>query len=341
MLQKKKEHPKEKLRLHPRNKHRERYDFKQLIETCPELNQFVKLNNYKDESIDFFNPEAVKTLNKALLKHYYGIDYWDIPPNYLCPPIPGRVDYIHYLSDLLSEFKKESDLIKRDTSGSTQKINVLDIGTGASCIYPILGAQIYNWQFVASDIDPISIEVANANVKSNKGLSNKISCRLQPQRQHVFKGIIKKGEFYHLTMCNPPFHKSLKEANAGSIRKWNNLNKKDNTADKNTAKNTGRNTNKIDNVSKQVQPVNLNFGGQKAELWCAGGEVAFIQTMIQESKQFKNQVLWFTCLVSKKDHLGLIKLSLKKANASHIKIVNMAQGQKISRFIAWSFIVKA
>jgi 23S rRNA (adenine1618-N6)-methyltransferase len=37
---------------------------------------------------------------------------------------------------------------------------VLDIGTGASCIYPILGQTVYQWHFVASDIDPISINTA-------------------------------------------------------------------------------------------------------------------------------------------------------------------------------------
>jgi 23S rRNA (adenine1618-N6)-methyltransferase len=102
MLLKKNEPPKGKSNLHPRNKHRERYDFKQLINSCPELAQFVKLNNYNTESIDFFNPEAVKALNKALLKHFYGVNFWDIPKHYLCPPIPGRADYIHYAADLLS-----------------------------------------------------------------------------------------------------------------------------------------------------------------------------------------------------------------------------------------------
>jgi len=98
MLPKKKEHPKEKSRLHPRNKHRERYDFKLLIESSPELAQFVKMNIYNDESIDFFNPDAVKALNKALLKYFYDIENWDIPEGYLCPPIPGRADYIHHIA---------------------------------------------------------------------------------------------------------------------------------------------------------------------------------------------------------------------------------------------------
>ena len=66
----KREHPKIKVELHPRNKHRERYNFKELIGSLPELAQFVKLNDYDDESIDFFNPNAVKMLNKARSKHF-------------------------------------------------------------------------------------------------------------------------------------------------------------------------------------------------------------------------------------------------------------------------------
>ena len=93
----------EKGNLHPRNLHRNRYDFEKLISTCPELNDFVSINKYGIETIDFSNPSAVKTLNKALLQTYYDIQNWEIPKNYLCPPIPGRADYIHYIADLLAE----------------------------------------------------------------------------------------------------------------------------------------------------------------------------------------------------------------------------------------------
>lgn len=85
----------EKTNLHPRNLHRLRYDFELLTEKLPELQQHVSINEHQIETIDFSNPEAVKTLNKALLVTYYDIKNWDIPKNYLCPPIPGRADYIH------------------------------------------------------------------------------------------------------------------------------------------------------------------------------------------------------------------------------------------------------
>ena len=293
--------------LHPRNKHRHGYDLTSLVKVHPALSAFIILNKYnQQETIDFSKADAVKALNTALLKKHYQIQHWDFPQGYLCPPIPGRVDYIHYLADLL----KESGITNND------KVSVVDIGTGATCIYPILGAREYGWHFVASDIDPVSIKAANTNVNANKNIGNQISCRLQNNRTHIFSGIIKPNEYYHLTLCNPPFHKSLADASSGTNRKWKNLSK-----------------------GKSLPKGNsLNFGGQKAELWCEGGELAFIRQMITESKTYQSQVGWFTCLISNKDNLPKIKLYLKKAQVSQVKVVNMAQGQKISRFIAWRFI---
>ncbi|NVO04315.1 MAG: 23S rRNA (adenine(1618)-N(6))-methyltransferase RlmF, partial [Bacteroidetes bacterium] len=209
MIQNKREHPKEKTRLHPRNKHRERYDFKKLIESCSDLAQYVTLNIYQDESIDFFNPDAVKMLNKALLKHHYEIENWDIPQNYLCPPIPGRADYIHHIADLLGDFNN-----KKNPTGN--KIKCLDIGLGANCVYPIIGNKEYGWYFVGSDIDPIAIESANKIIDTNASLKGNIEIRLQNNPKNIFEGIIQKDEVFDLTICNPPFHASLAEAQSGT-----------------------------------------------------------------------------------------------------------------------------
>ena len=93
----------ERSELHTRNKHNGQYDFSLLTENYPPLRKFVLLNPLGIQTIDFFNPHAVKALNKALLISYYGIRYWDIPRNYLCPPIPGRADYVHYIADLIDK----------------------------------------------------------------------------------------------------------------------------------------------------------------------------------------------------------------------------------------------
>jgi 23S rRNA (adenine1618-N6)-methyltransferase len=298
--------------LHKNNRHKQGYNFPALVKAQPELLKFIIKNKYNNQdTINFADPLAVKALNSSLLKSEYRISFWNIPEGYLCPAIPGRADYIHHLQDLLATTPKA---LFPDNKVS---VNALDIGTGASCIYPILGQREYDWHFVASDVDPISIKVAKQIISSDKSLDKNINCRLQTNSNHIFNGIIAENEFYHLTLCNPPFHSSLAEASQGTTRKLKNLNK-------------GRH-------SPIKQDKTLNFGGQKAELWCPGGELAFIGKMIKESQFYQKQVLWFTCLVSKKDHLSKLKLSLKKSHAKQIKVINMAQGQKISRFIAWSF----
>lgn len=307
MLPKKKEHPKEKNSLHPRNKHRQRYDFPMLIKSCPELSPFVRLNEFKDESIDFANPDAVMMLNKALLKHYYNISYWQIPPGYLCPPIPGRADYIHYVADLLAASNK--GIIPK-----TNQIKCLDIGVGANCIYPIIGHAEYGWQFTGSDVEPEAIKAAAAIVEKNTSLKGKIELRLQKNASDIFKGIFQPDDYFDVTICNPPFHASLKEAQAGTLRKLSNLNHK--------------------KITKSI----LNFGGKNKELWYEGGEENFIQKMIIQSKVFANSCFWFTSLVAKSDHLKTIYTALEKVQAVEVKTITMAQGNKISRFVAWTFL---
>ncbi|WP_064196896.1 MULTISPECIES: 23S rRNA (adenine(1618)-N(6))-methyltransferase RlmF [Emticicia] len=300
----KKEISNEKLELHPRNPHRFRYDFRELTNLNEALKPFVFVNKFGAESIDFSDQDAVKALNQAILKQFYNIPNWDIPQNYLCPPIPGRADYIHYLADLLADNNK-------NTIPTGKRNKVLDIGVGANCIYPIIGSQAYGWDFVGADIDPVAIKSAQNIVKSNNVLANKIEFRLQPSSNHIFKGIINPNESFDASICNPPFHASSTAAAEGNERKNRNLGLK--------------NTNK------------LNFGGQNAELWCEGGEEAFVRNMIFESKEISQQITWFTSLISKKEHLLSIYYYLKQVNALQVKTFNMAQGQKISRIVAWTF----
>lgn len=298
-----------KRQLHPRNKHRGRYDFKQLIESCPDLASFVFINKYNDESIDFSNPEAIKTLNSALLKHFYGITFWDIPNDYLCPPIPGRVDYIHNIADLLAKSNKG----KIPTG---KQIKCLDVGVGANCIYPILGYKEYAWSFVGTDIDPLAIQNANQIIESNHGLKENIEIRLQSNLKDIFVGVIRKGEKFDLTLCNPPFHGSAKEAQAGTLRKLSNL------------------------KGEKINQAKLNFGGLKNELWCEGGEKQFVQNMIFQSREFAQSCLWFTTLISKETNLKKVYIDLKKVKAEEVKTIQMGQGNKISRIVAWTFFDK-
>ena len=292
--------------LHPRNPHQGRYDFSALCEAVPELEGYVRQSPVGEPTINFSDPAAVLCLNQALLSEAYQVRHWMIPSGYLCPPIPGRADMIHYLADLLAG----------DGPVPTGKqVRVLDVGTGANCIYPIIGSQSYGWKFVATDIDPVSVKTARLIVESNPCLSQLVKVVQQKERGSIFKGIIRRRDQYDLTLCNPPFHVSMAAAQASSQRKVKNLSK-------------GR-------TSRGA--AKLNFGGQNAELWCPGGEVAFITQMIRESVEFAAQVGWFTSLVSKGEHVRGLKQVLTQCGARQVTVIPMSQGQKVSRLLAWRF----
>ena len=313
----------EKTNLHPRNLDRLGYNFEKLIKDTPELQQFVAVNEHQIDSsdseqakqtIDFSNPDAVKALNKALLINHYNIQDWDIPVNYLCPPIPGRADYIHYIADLLAS--TNNGIIPEG-----EIVQGLDIGVGANCIYPIIGNSAYGWSFVGTDIDEIAIQNCKKIIAANPKLMDPISLQLQTESRFIFKNIITPEDKFAFTICNPPFHSSQDEATKSSLRKVNNLESRDLS-------------------SKTTKPI-LNFGGHNAELWCEGGELGFITQMIYESAKYPLQCLWFTTLVSKKENLSSIYKTLNKVSAVIIKTIDMAQGQKTSRIVAWTFMSEA
>jgi len=298
----------EKPNLHPRNRHRGRYDFGVLSQTFPALKEFLVPNPFdaNEQTIDFANPAAVMALNAALLKFFYAVDSWSVPPGYLCPPIPGRADYVHHAADLLAA----------DRNGNIPRgaqIRVLDIGVGANGIYPLIGHHEYGWQFVGSDVDAVAIGAAKRIVDAN-ALSAAIEFRLQKSPQKIFEGILTPDDRFDFVLCNPPFHASARAAEAGSARKWKNLGRK----------NTGANP-------------KLNFGGQAAELWCEGGEAGFVSRMVAESARFQKQASWFSALVSREESLPEIYAALREAHARKVETIAMAQGQKKSRIVAWHF----
>lgn len=310
-----KDHPIEKAELHPRNRHRERYDFKALTETTPGLAKYVKINPYQDESIDFFDPEAVKMLNRALLRHHYGITYWDIPKGYLCPPIPGRADYLHHIADLLAE-SNGGEVPTGD------HIRCLDIGTGANCVYPIIGSREYGWAFTGTDIDSAAIDSARKIVESNPMLKKLVTIKFQRSRKDTFANILLPEDRIAITVCNPPFHSSAAEAMGLSQKKVANL------------KQQGKPGGKPQPAAKPVQ----NFGGTNTELWCEGGEEQFIRGMVKQSQKFGGQVCWFSTLVAKSANLPGIYEALTRVEAAEVRTLPMGTGNKLTRVVAWTFM---
>jgi 23S rRNA (adenine1618-N6)-methyltransferase len=267
----------------------------------------VKAAPHGRPSIDFADPQAVLALNQALIAEAYGLS-WSLPRGALCPPIPGRSDYLHHLADLLSN--GDASQIPRGRG-----VRILDIGSGANCIYPMIGASEYGWSFVATEIDQTAMRWARQIVRVNRSGKHPIAAliehRLQTNPLAIFAGVTNTGERFAASMCNPPFHASAAEAAESSTRKRRNL------------------------KLRSAEP--LNFGGNASELWCPGGETGFIERMIAESAARPNLCGWFTTLVSRSENLPRLKKALKRVDAAVVKTIDMAQGQKKSRILAWTF----
>ncbi|WP_213998459.1 23S rRNA (adenine(1618)-N(6))-methyltransferase RlmF [Arsukibacterium sp.] len=289
--------------LHPRNPHQGRYDLATLSKGYPPLLAHLTVSPAGEQTINFSEPAAVQALNAALLQHYYQINHWQLPPGYLCPPIPGRADYIHYAADLLA-----------GPAGvpTGKHIALLDIGCGANLIYPIIASRSYRWRCVGTDIDKLALKAAQLIIESNSTLKGQISLRHQPDNNSILRGIIKPGDAFALTVCNPPFYGSAAEAAAANQRKRTNL--------------------QLAATSQQ-----RNFAGQQHELWCPGGELAFIKQLINDSVEFREQVDWFSSLVSQQKHLKALVNAARQAGAVEIKHITMQQGQKSSQLLAWRF----
>ena len=301
--------PAPKGRLHERNKHRPRYDLEALTTRVPELRTYLVTNRHGKPSIDFAEPRAVRLLNMALLHEHYGIGQWEFPMDNLTPPVPGRVDYLHHLADLLAE-SNQGALPDGD------RLTGLDIGTGASCIYPLLGVAEYGWQFLASDTEEASLVSARQIVEANPVLHGRIELRRQENFEKMFNGVLLPDERVDFTVCNPPFHATPEEAAAGSRRKVKNL--------------TGK---------PEPEPT-LNFSGQPGELVYPGGEYRFIRNMIWESREVAKQCFLFSTLVSKQSHLKRIRKLLSSVDAEQHRVIPMGTGNKSTRIVAWSFLNK-
>jgi len=255
--------------MHARNRHKAYLDYWDLAERQPSLEKYVYTNAYGGASIDYTDQKALQELTNCLLREFYDIVGWSIPEGYLCPPVPQRADYIHNIADLLvlPGSSAESPELARGPG-----VRGLDIGTGASCIYSLLGAREYGWSFIGSDIDRGALDSARTIVARNS-LRSQIDLRLQSDPGHIFRGVLREGEQVAFCVCNPPFHESLDWAARAASTKWQRL-------------------------GRSSQGEALNYQGKPSELCCEGGEVGFVKRMAEESAQdsLRGACLWFSAM---------------------------------------------
>ncbi|KAF8591744.1 hypothetical protein K439DRAFT_1401880 [Ramaria rubella] len=292
--------------MHPRNPYKDSIDFYSLADLFPLLKPYVSLSSSGKYSIDFKDPDAQRTLTQALLKRDFNLTL-TLPDHRLCPPVPNRLNYILWIQDILSTFQN---------SASNQAIKGLDIGTGASAIYPLLACSLPNtreWTFVGTEIDSLSASYAHRNVEINNLQSRITIWPIQSPLDVTADSAIltpltqDPESRFDFTMCNPPFYGSASEIK--------------------------------DSAKAKVLPPNAVCTGAETEMITPGGETAFVLQMLHESarRDVQGRCRWFTSMLGKLSSVGEIVSQLRKMNIDNYGLSQFTQGTTRRWAVAWSF----
>ncbi|XP_053279572.1 RNA N6-adenosine-methyltransferase mettl16 [Pleuronectes platessa] len=279
--------------MHPRNRYKDRPpDFSYLASKYPDFQQHVHTSLTGRPVVNFKEPEAVRALTCTLLKEDFGLTI-EIPLERLIPTVPLRLNYIHWVEDLID--------------GQKQPRRGIDIGTGASCIYPLLGATMNGWYFLATEVDDICFDYATKNVEQNK-MSDLIKVVKVPQKTLLMDALKEETEIiYDFCMCNPPFFANQLEAQGVNSRN-----------------------------SRRPPPSSVNTGGV-TEIMAEGGELEFVKRIIHDSLQLKKRLRWYSCMLGKKCSLAPLKEELRKQGVPKVTHTEFCQGRTMRWALAWSF----
>ncbi|XP_064234182.1 RNA N6-adenosine-methyltransferase METTL16 isoform X2 [Aotus nancymaae] len=249
-----------------------------------------------DYSLNFKDPEAVRALTCTLLREDFGLSI-DIPLERLIPTVPLRLNYIHWVEDLIGHQDSDKSSLRRG----------IDIGTGASCIYPLLGATLNGWYFLATEVDDMCFNYAKKNVEQNN-LSDLIKVVKVPQKTLLMDALKEESEIiYDFCMCNPPFFANQLEAKGVNSRN-----------------------------PRRPPPSSVNTGGI-TEIMAEGGELEFVKRIIHDSLQLKKRLRWYSCMLGKKCSLAPLKEELRIQGVPKVTYTEFCQGRTMRWALAWSF----
>ncbi|KAH8275355.1 hypothetical protein KR026_005568 [Drosophila bipectinata] len=286
-----------KFGMHVRNVLRQAPDYTKLAIKYKDFRHVCSLELNGKVSVNFRNERTLRELTKMLLKEYFDLNV-DFAPGSLVPTLALRLNYILWIEDLLEPLKLD-------------QIKGIDIGCGSSCIYSLLGAKKNNWQMLALESKPDNIEYARENIKRNH-LEHHVEVFAQTDKTCIFKTYFAqdtKDQKYHFCLCNPPFF------------------------DSNSPNPFGANTR---NPERRPAPNNARTGSQE-ELTCAGGEVQFVQRIVDESLENKLRVRIFTSMLGVKANVPRILEYLKEKGLTNVSTTEFHQGHTTRWAVAWSF----
>ncbi|XP_073091126.1 RNA N(6)-adenosine-methyltransferase METTL16 isoform X1 [Manis javanica] len=283
--------------MHARNRYKDKPpDFAYLASKYPDFKQHVQINLNGRVSLNFKDPEAVRALTCTLLREDFGLSI-DIPLERLIPTVPLRLNYIHWVEDLIGHQDSDKSTLRRG----------IDIGTGASCIYPLLGTTLNGWYFLATEVDDMCFNYAKKNVEQNN-LSDLIKVVKVPQKTLLMDALKEESEIiYDFCMCNPPFFANQLEAKGVNSRN-----------------------------ARRPPPSSVNTGGI-TEIMAEGGELEFVKRIIHDSLQLKKRLRWYSCMLGKKCSLAPLKEELRVQGVPKVTYTEFCQGRTMRWALAWSF----
>ncbi|WVO19840.1 uncharacterized protein IAS62_001130 [Cryptococcus decagattii] len=284
--------------MHQNNPYlKQKPDFARLASRYPKFAPFVNISEDGYPSIDFQNPAALRELTKCLLKEDWNLDV-DLREDRLCPTIPNRLDYIYHMLDLEPHLP----------SSSLRPLRILDVGTGATAIYPILLARLRpDSRIVATEIDEGSYHHAKATLEKNNIPSSSISIVKSPTPDPILFPLLQskgKCEEWDFTICNPPFFASTQEMLQG--------------------------------VELKDRQAHAAPTASDNELITRGGELAFITSMIRESIDIGQRCTWYTTLVGKYSSLQPLIETLRDLKIDNYFITNIKQSRTSRWILGWS-----
>ena len=269
-------------------------------------------------------------LTRGLLHMYLNVRLPQLPTHHLCPPVPNRLFYLHWIhTELLSQEQQVCrDDQQRQISRSNGKVG-LDLGVGASCIYPLLAARVFNDRMIGSDVNVEALQLAQANVDANQlqhqihllhvlpshaqepstplgGPLQRTLDAIQTSKQQAFS--LSSG--LDFVMTNPPFYdpNSMEE-------------------DQETAQ----------------APPRIGDGRARTNMTMLEGsypqgEVGFVVDVLVDSLRARTSSRWFSSMLGKKTSLIFVtKLLTHLLGPAHIQSTEYGPGQYTRWFVAWTF----
>ncbi|XP_039439265.1 U6 small nuclear RNA (adenine-(43)-N(6))-methyltransferase [Culex pipiens pallens] len=289
--------------MHPRNIYRQKPDFNALVKQFPELRGVTTVDLNGRVKLDFKNREALQLLTRVLLRRDFGLEV-ELPAGKLVPTLPLRLNYILWLEDV-----EEALGWRRNRA----ELRGLDIGCGASCIYPLLGVarNRTRWKMVGLEKVRDSVESARGNVERN-GLTGDVRVVEQKEGEEtVIRGFLEGdgvGERFDFCMCNPPFYEQDHEVE--------------------------------NRTGHRPEPSAVSTGSMD-ELRTEGGELRFVEKIIDESLELKERITVYSSMLGHKRNYDQILRILKGRGVSNFTTTRFCQGNTTRWGVAWSFSSEA